>query len=202
MIISHKHKFIFFHIPKCAGSSIFHGLCENLKYYNSESQTTVNSDIAILATNNLKLSNSTIKQHLSFRFVDLCFNIDLNDYFKFSFVRNPWDRLISYYFYQNIQIPFNEYAKNSCDCQFNWIKKNEEELGVDFVGKTENLQEDFDKVCETIGIDKFELSHRNKSQRPNYQDYYNEESKRYVLENYKKDIDIFNYNFNDYITQT
>ena len=75
-----------------------------------------------------------------------------------------------------VEIPFDEYAKNNRDCQFDWIKKNKEELGVDFVGKTENLQEDFNKVCDSIGIDKFELSHRNKSQRADYQDYYNEES--------------------------
>ena len=195
MIISHKHKFIFFHIPKCAGSSIFYGLCEKLKYYNSESRTTASDDIAILATNNSKFSNSLIKQHLSFRSVESCFKIDLDDYYKFCFVRNPWDRLVSYYIAQNIQVPFDEYAKNNLDCQFNWIQKNNKELGVDFVGKTENLQEDFNKVCDSIGIDKFELPHRNKSQRSMYQDYYSKESKQSVFKNYKKDIDMFNYKF-------
>ena len=195
MIISHKHKFIFFHIPKCAGSSIFYSLCKNLKYHDSESRAIVNDDIAILATNNSKASNSVISQHISFRNLNSCLNINLDDYYKFCFVRNPWDRVVSYYTYQKIKIPFDEYVKNSRDCQFNWIQTREKEIGVDFVGKTENLQEDFDQICESIGIDKFKTPHRNKSQRSNYQDYYNEESKQAVLHNYSKDVAAFGYQF-------
>lgn len=70
MIINHKYKFIFIHIQKTAGTSI------------------TNSLYGIEGTENLHHSHSMLN------------SIDINefkDYFKFCFVRNPFDRLLSWY---------------------------------------------------------------------------------------------------------
>lgn len=70
MIINHKYKFIFIHIQKTAGTSITNAL------------------YSIEETENLHHSHSMLN------------SIDINkfkEYFKFCFVRNPFDRLLSWY---------------------------------------------------------------------------------------------------------
>lgn len=91
-------------------------------------------------------------------------------------------------------------------------------LLVDFVGKFENLQEDFDKVCNHLGFEDSGLQHINSSDKKsrelrrkfrnfvhrnnesglrNYVDFYDDETRQYVSDLYRKDIDNFGYRFND-----
>ena len=74
-MISHKHKFIFIHIPKCAGCSLKEHLVKN---------------------SDNKLINSG---HESLDVLLKNFSLKTEDYYKFTFVRNPWDRIVSLYFF-------------------------------------------------------------------------------------------------------
>jgi hypothetical protein len=65
---------------------------------------------------------------------------------------------------------------------------------LDFVGKFENLEEDFKYIKNKIGI-KNELKHIGKTNRTKYQDYYCDESIRLVEEMYKKSIAKYEYKF-------
>jgi len=65
---------------------------------------------------------------------------------------------------------------------------------IDFVGRFENFENDWNKVCKQLGIKK-KLPHLNKSEHKNYRIYYNEELIEKVEELYKEDIEFFNYNF-------
>ena len=66
---------------------------------------------------------------------------------------------------------------------------------VDFIGKFENLEKDFNFICEKIGIDA-ELPHINYSKRKNkYRDYYTEETRDLIGEYYKEEIELFGYEF-------
>ena len=67
-MISHKHKFIFTHIPKTGGTSITRALNPNAGIKNKP------------------LKEMPLK--------------DKEDYFKFTFVRNPWDRAVSMFFFR------------------------------------------------------------------------------------------------------
>ena len=64
-----------------------------------------------------------------------------------------------------------------------------------FIGKFENLQSDFNKICEIIGIKKEKLPLINNTNKEDYKSYYTEETKKIIQKAYKKDIEMFNYSF-------
>ena len=194
-MISHKYKFIFVHINKTAGTSIDETLqchCENYNKHESLRE--------------LK------EQALS------------NDYFKFTFVRNSWDRFISLYKFRvktnqtglgENPIPFKDcskkiYHKDSkyynisgerqrlmLSTQLDWITDGSGNIALDFIGRFENLQEDFNTICDKIGIPQQQLPHRNKTEHKHYTEYYNDETRQIVAEKYAKDIEYFGYEFGE-----
>jgi hypothetical protein len=103
-MISHKHKFIFVHIPKNAGSSINHelkGMCEKL--YTEDIRP---KDIPI-----------AYGKHANDNDMRILLKDEYTDYYKFCVVRNPWDRLVSIYWYRlGNQIPtkwsFSKFIRN------------------------------------------------------------------------------------------
>lgn len=134
-----------------------------------------------------------------------------NNYFKFAFVRNPWDRMVSMYKFRvlyNIEIEqgqtfeewiwtSNERRKNSplplWGPQTAWITENNKQI-VDYVGKFESIDYDWSIVCEKIGK-KLPLSHHNQTNHSAYWKYYNSETRDLVAEWHKEDIELFGYDF-------
>ena len=141
---------------------------------------------------------------------------DCDDYFSWSFVRNPWDRLLSTYINKIINKhdngigydwsqskSFKDFIlkvknANITDCNrhirslYTFFPKD-----IDFIGKLENLQQDFDIICDKIGIPRQQLPHKNKTNHKHYTEYYDEETKQIVAEKYAKDIECFGYKFGD-----
>lgn len=150
---------------------------------------------------------------------DFCTNItpeQLNTYFKFTIVRNPWDRMVSLWFWgisKEYPPSFREFIYNIRDgvyTEYNrlryiqmldWITDDAGNLKVDFIGRYENLQQDFDTICSKIGLPPLQLVCINTAKdragidRTHYSVYYDEELKNIVAELFKKDIDYFGYIF-------
>jgi hypothetical protein len=172
-MISHQHQCIFIHIPKTAGKSIENFFLQNLGLSNKQG-------LPLLLGSNTKngigppqLTHLTIEDLINFNFVNE--NI-INSYYKFSFVRNPFTRAYSFYRYHSYDriMNFDEYIikklSNLLWKKEYWFMKPQKEfiysqgdLKVDFVGRYENLDQDFKKVVLKIGTVNTELPHINKA---------------------------------------
>lgn len=187
---------VYVHVPKVAGKSI----CD--LFFNGE---------------NLG--------HMSYAWYeriapDLC-----DRFFTFSFVRNPWDRLVSAYHYllaggaqkrdgalakelsrfKN----FDEFANQWLDedklqhhihfvPQVEFLKNTDGAIGLDFIGRFESLNSDVERVCSHLDsrdLNPRELKKVNVSCRDDYRRYYSEKSREVVADLYGADISKFGYSF-------
>ena len=200
--INHDKKYIFIRTAKTASTSI-------LDYLNIH-----NNDGFF----NLKYPYDS--NHIPASFIKDNFPEYFNEYFKFTFVRNPWSRMVSIWrknmnYHPNTP-DFKNYVKSIPT--FEWMpdkgfnKKSPREVwlhkynsmyeftkGSDFVGRLENIQKDFNIVCDTIGIPQQKLPHKNKSNHKHYTEYYDDETRAIVAKLYAKDIEYFNYKFGDLV---
>ena len=101
MIVSHKHRFIFFAVPRTATHTLRRALAPHLGADDWEQEnlfTAKRLPISTLAAKkNGHISAIEIRPHLS--------DDIWNSYFKFAFVRNPFDRFISACFFLNRNNP-------------------------------------------------------------------------------------------------
>jgi len=152
-----------------------------------------------------------IHDHFTFEeYIDMWGETKITAAFKFTFVRNPWDKVVSDCFY-NVKkgllvddpLVFEKYVRSIVDNNDRWKMPMidwltwEDSVTVDFIGKFENLQEDFNIVCDKIGIPRQELPYKNKSKHKHYTEYYDDETREIVAEKYKKDIGVFGYEFGE-----
>jgi len=228
-MISHKCKCIFVHIPKAAGQSVEHFFL-NLHDLSWEKRGPL-----LLKFNPDPHRGPERLAHLKAAEYLRCGHIDeeqFNSYFKFTFVRNPWARLVSEYRYRNYykNMSFKKFVLEGLPAesdyfdayrhivpQYDFLHDDSGNAIVDFIGRFENLQADFDYICSKLGINNSQLPHINNStrgnflkrqikkllfsnkykERKNYTDYYDEETKKFVDSFYTKDIEVFNYSFGD-----
>jgi hypothetical protein len=125
-------------------------------------------------------------------------------YFKFCFERNPWDKAVSAFFWEKDRIKgvpqdFETYVqKRKLPSRFDLYTMGGK-LAVDFVGKFENLEEDYRKAMSVVGVDDPPPLPRAKGNwRPrdkSYRDYYNEVSRKAVARQFAREIDLLGYVF-------
>ena len=187
-VINVKHNIIFIRVPRTASTSI-----GNVSFIGNGSHTR--------AINIRKIVGRNLRGCPLY-----------NDMFKFGFTRNPWDRLLSGYSYKKDSVnrgEFNEFVKGIDGAKIHlWDQSNpfylvpqwrylcdeHERILVDFVGRYENLQEDWEKVCQKLGMYE-DLQFYNMGKQLPYKEYYTEETREKVFELYKEDIEIFDYKF-------
>ena len=137
-----------------------------------------------------------------------------NAYFKFTIVRNPWDRALSWYdnvlrneyylkkYSLNKDIYFGDFLRSSIGksalrSQLYWIRNFKGDVDLDYIAKFENLEEGFRTIAKALNLEGHSLPHELNVNRKAvaYQDRYDEESKKLVSEFYANEIKLFNYKF-------
>lgn len=225
-MISHKHKFIFIHIPKAAGTTIEKVL---FKYASPSSGTP------------------DARRYKWYRNRELFKIIESHpDYYTFTFSRNPYSKIVSLYhffkFHQSLslkdfvgkvskfislnsenlyrELPYNathlkvsppnlkpiNYLQNIPEYPF----EDNGNIGyhilpqsyfipsnINFIGEMESLPHDFNIVCDQLGIPAGPLPRANKTKHKHYTEYYNDETRRMVAETYAEDIEYFEYEFGE-----
>lgn len=192
-----EHKCIFVHIPKCAGVSVCKSLFGNL--------CAGHMDVV--------------------RYQLIYSEEEFNSFFKFTIVRNPWDRLVSAYFFLK-KGGFHEKDRrwaeeNISDCpsfsrfvrdylhkpkvfnyphfrpQYTYMCDYSGRLQVDYVGRLETITKDFDVIKLKIGLPDAELGklNRRKNRFDGYRDHYDVVTRDIVANLYKKDIQLLGYSF-------
>ncbi len=195
MIISDRHRFVFVHVPKSAGTSIRAALAPFADRASAASPDTTHETLPSLLTRHPQLTT----------------------HFKFAVVRNPWERLVSFFFHarQRLAPTFPQFqAIDRLEAMLRLIDRDAAWLCgmhavrpqgdficgangarlTDFLGRHEHLAGDFARACRRIGIEAA-LPRMNVSRHDHYAVYYNGWCRDFVADRYRRDVAEFGYAF-------
>ena len=198
-MINHKHKCIFIHIPKTGGTSIESAL----------------GDWGLTPHNECELMGDTYRsQHHTLQSVKKSLR---ENYFKFAFVRNPWDRAVSSYCYYRdggnkksdshlqellpsdfksfVAHEWNVIPKIARKDQFSYLEVDGK-VELDFIGRFERIEYDYEYVSKKIRLTR-KLPHVRISKHKHYTDYYDDKTRDIIAERYARDIEYFGYKFGE-----
>ena len=212
-LLNNHNKFIFFHLYKCGGTS----LRDILKPHLSEI-IYPNRFVELGNAHSLPRDIRDIYKNLN--------KIELfNSYFKFTFVRNPFDWLLSIYYYILKNVNHNEHFKvkvmslsdfinyyindmiksneskdlghNKVTTLYDYVTDENGNILLDFIGKFESMENDMKFICQTLGIQykNIPLLNVNSAKEKDYKKYYDDNSKKLIEKYFEKDLDYFNYKF-------
>ena len=194
MLISHRYKFINIAIPATASIST----AKTLKKYSD-----------VFAVGDM---DSPYYHHAESQIVKEELSDVWDSYFKFCFVRNPWDRIVSHYFsssqgdwngrtYDYAKTSFDDFVESHvfskqvclmCKSQSVWY------TGMDYVGRFENYENDIHTIFKKIGINQEpKIFKVNQTDHKNYTEYYNDRTIMIVYEKFKDEIEHLGYEYDD-----
>jgi hypothetical protein len=204
LIISHKHQFIFIKTRKTAGTSIEISLSRYCQEQDIITPISQQDEKIRMKIGNRPQNQGSYFNHISAKRIKEMIGDDIwNSYYKFCFDRNPWDKVVSYYYYicKPKKVPFHKFMESGqYKRALNYpLYSIQNEVAVDYLGSYENLEEDLEEICTKVGIPfdgwlpKAKGNFRSEHQ--NYQDFYNEEHKKLVQQYYKREIEVSGYEF-------
>ena len=207
MIVSHQHRYIFVAMPKTGTHSVRQALREHLGPDDIE-------QVGLFVNKRFPYDDlaKVHHGHFSVREVRPYLGDDVCDaYLKFSFVRNPFDRFVSYCAFMTRQhgaferdpqgtmrrILFEVRPMDHVHFQpqHTLLVDADGKLEMDIVGRVETMQESYDAICARIGIPGRALEKVNASRRGDYRQYYDQALIDGVAELYRRDLELFDYRF-------
>jgi len=202
-MISLQKRFLFVHIPKTAGNSIQ----TVLRDYSEDQLVALRKEQDGIERFGLHNPKYKLKKHSVLReYHDALGHEQFGDLYKFTCVRNPWDRMVSYYFTPT-QHPetwnrkkFREIISKAVSVgDYLRLEDGEEDpfANVDHIIRFENLADDFAAVCAAIDIPPPTLPQYNRSTRKHYSKYYDDELREFVRSRFAAEIERFNYAFEE-----
>jgi len=131
------------------------------------------------------------------------------EYFTFAIVRNPWDRVISWIKYRDKrygrvdpitpekikrEVQSSIFVKNSYT---NLLCDQNRRVLVDFVGRFENLPDDFNYIVQKVGLGSLTFPHLNRTAHEDFRKYYDYDSMQLVGQIFRDDIKLLGYSFHN-----
>ena len=178
-MICHTYKCIFIHQLKCAGTSIIRAFDLDLS----------NPDWHFMNDGVLSPEYKSAPA----------------GYFRFSVIRNPWDRFVSGWKYlastrqRSLPDVLARLPRKGADYrhltrpQHTILYDEHGRLIVDYLIRFESLQQDFDRVCDIIGKPRRVLARDNPGDRTHYADYFDDDSRQKFLRHFGRDVELFGY---------
>ncbi|MBN8212568.1 MAG: sulfotransferase family 2 domain-containing protein [Xanthomonadales bacterium] len=207
MIVSHLHRYIFVAMPKTGTHSVRQALREHLGPDDIEQVGLfVNKRFPFDEVAQIRHGHLSVRQVRPYLGDGVC-----DRYFKFTFVRNPFDRFVSYCAFMTRQHgAFERDPRGTMrrilfelrpmdhvhfQPQYTLLTAADDALEMDFIGRVERMQDDYDAVCAKVGIPSRALDKVNSSKRGDYRQYYDQALIDGVTELYRRDLELFDYRF-------
>lgn len=223
--ISESHHFIFVHIPKTAGLSIASQVAPYRRNPGLD-RKAIRSAINLLniytgASIEERLGGRIIPEHAGLStLIKLDPELDLDRYYKFAVVRNPWDRIVSMFSYhqghartrylrpgywRTRNLDFETWLETVharrrraglIKSQYDMLSlPRQDRVMVEQVLRFENLGEDYAKLAERLDFPQKTLPALNRSRHGDYRKRHSEQTRALVAELYRDDIEAFGYDF-------
>jgi len=208
VIVSHRHRFIFAAVPKTGTHAVRQALREQMGDEDLEQVGLfINrrfpwADLAAIQHGHLSLQQ--VRPYLG--------EAAFGSYFKFAFVRNPFDRFVSYcaFMLRDGDI----FQRQPREAMHHFLFRDPPErhilfqpqasllldtdgrtLLTDAIGRVEDMQGSYDAICTRIGIPSRPLDRVNGTDRGDYRRYYDQRLIDGVTARYALDLDLFGYGF-------
>jgi len=199
-MISLQKRFLFVHIPKTGGNSIQ----SILRHYSEDQVVTLHPHQDGVERFEIRNRSYKIKKHSPLAIYRAVLGSNqFQSLYKFACVRNPWDRMVSYYFTPGRK---KEWDANSFERVIlealsvsDYLRLTEGEAdpfsNVNRVLRFESLEEDFRSVCSDRAIRSGSLPKYNRSEREHYSRYYDDRLRELVKQRFAAEIERFGYTF-------
>lgn len=209
MIISHQHRFIFAAIPKTGTHSVRRALRERLGPDDLEQVGLfVQKSLPFEALANIGHGHISLSQIRPFLGEET-----FARYLKFAFVRNPFDRFVSYCAFTTREdgeferdpqgvMRYFLFKDRPLDHvlfqpQHAFLVDSAGALLTDAIGRVEDMQASYDSICGRIGIASSPLDKVNSTRRSDYRVYYDKTLIDGVTALYQRDLELFGYKFGE-----
>ncbi len=213
MIISHRHQFLFFAVPKTGTHAVREALREHMGDEDLE-------QAGLFVKKRLPFPefDGVPHGHLTTQMIRPVLGDDMFErYFKFAFVRNPFDRFVSFCafmsretgefertptaFMKHVIRDVRPFQHVLFVPQHFFLVDAQGKLDIDFVARTETMQASYDAICARVGIPSRPLERVNASRHAPWWTYYDDELVALVSNLYQRDLELFGYRFEDHASR-
>lgn len=220
-MISHHDQCVFVHVPKCAGQSIEQFFLRRIGLDWERRAPLLLRPNDVPALGPPRLAHLKASEYVESRWMT---QEQFDRYFKFTIVRDPWDRTASFYRFLGFdrRCSFSQFVERHLAAQMekkawflcpqaDYLFDASGRLLVDFVGRFERLAADFTEACARMGIAEAKLPHVNDSKKHSasglnrwlrrrvlpYREMYDTRSRDTVERLYASDVEAFGYVFSE-----